>query len=1208
MVRNFSVILLVAAGFSPTTSLRGAGEGFPQPIAAYLLDEGTGRVAKDSQRNAHGTIHGGETNIEWVQSDRPGNSGPDDYALAFKPVPDAGVGSDGDTYIDCGNPRGHFDLVRSMTSVGWVKPRGPGGGNGWIWVKQGQRGAGAASWGAAWQDAEQSFLVPIGIRTTECWQDRRPPETNLPRHKWHHIAQSYDAAIGRMNFYLNGEEIHSEGVGRGGICVTDGPFSIGHENTWGQENLSGAVDEIAVFDVALTQAQVQQVMNDGLASIFELAADEPDRAQVEHFENKVRPLLAAHCWSCHGKEKQEAGLRLDTAEGLRRGLDTEPVVVPGKPDESRLIQAVRRTGDIPMPPKKALSEAEVAALVAWVADGAVWPASGPTRLESPPGGPLFTADEKSYWAFQPISDPKPPKVERTDWAQTDIDRFILAGLEAKGLSPAAPADKGTLLRRLTFDMTGLPPTPREMEEFLADESPEAFSKVVQRLLKSPHYGERWGKRWLDVVRYSDTSDIGGRFILYDAYRYRDYVVRSFNRDKRFDEFVIEQLAGDLLPPTKDLSQVAERVIATGYLLLGPKPVTEIDKEKMILEIVDEQVNVTGRAFLGMTVACARCHSHKFDPIPTEDYYSLAGIFYSTRTMADRRRTDSMWMERTLMNVPGEKKPVRVLAVEDGKPTNLRVHIRGSHFNLGEVAPRRFLQIIAGENHAPIDTEQSGRLELARWIASPDHPLTARVMVNRIWQGHFGTGIVPTSDNFGVTGQRPTHPELLDWLTSRFLESGWSVKAMHRLMLNTNAYRMGGGDNDKTLIARQIDPDNTLLWRMNPRRLEAEEIRDAMLAASGQLDLTLGGTIYVDQMRYVDAAIDPKRGIFSLNLIGRTYQPYYSSRRSIYLPLIPQLLPTVFSIFDIDNPSALNTKRNETTVAPQALFSMNSPFVRQQSLHFARQLLRAPDTSDADRVRIARQKVLGRLPTESETAAAIDYVSQMRQTLDKAGRARANVLPDGATLTVTIERSRDDIFVHGDMKHVLDSRSDVWVRLSVTSVDRVRANRNHIADWTVLTPVRTESTGGAALSIEPNGTIKIEGKNPTPDTYTIDAHTDLKTITAVRLEVFPDPEEAPNRFAPELFVVREFNVHASLGASTPAARTQEIRVQNATLKSPDADMAITPTIDANPNTSWPVGPRRDSPGVVIFETEDSHLTAWQSYCRALFSLNEFVYLE
>ncbi len=946
-------------------------------------------------------------------------------------------------------------------------------------------------------------------------------------------------------------------------------------------------------------------------------------ASLEHFEKKVRPLLAEHCWTCHGADDPQAGLRLDSGAGVQRGSEFGPVVIPGRSDQSRLVQVVRRTGDIKMPPDEALSDSQIADLVAWIDAGATWPAATPTRASAAPAnGSLFTEEETSYWAFQPVRDPAPPVIKEVDWVQSDLDQFILAKLKSQGLAPAAPADKRTLLRRVTFDLIGLPPTPEEMAAFLADESTGAFATVVERLLGSRHYGERWGRRWLDVVRYGDTADIPGHMFSLYAYRYRDYVVNAFNHDKPYDDFIVEQLAGDLMESVSDEGRNAERVIATGFLMLGPKSITEIDKERMVMQLVEEQIDVTSRTFLGLTVACARCHDHKFDPIPTHDYYSLAGIFYSTQSMFDRKQVDSKWMERPLEHVPGESGPVMVLAVQDGEPKNLRVNIRGSHRNLGEEVPRRFLQILAGENHDPIETQQSGRLELARWIARADNPLTARVMVNRIWQGHFGRGLVSTSDNFGVSGQRPTHPDLLDWLASRFIESGWSIKALHRLMLNSATYQQGsqlpnvepGRSRKPTVVSRSVppvDPENLLLWRMSPRRLEAEEIRDAILAANGQLDPTFGGTLLGDYARYVDTFVDIKRGILATQLIGRTFHPYFSRRRSIYLPMVRQRIPEIFHVFDFGDASTVTAKRGETTVAPQALFMMNSWFVREQSFHLAKYLISLDGVSDEDRVRIAYERLLSRPATDGELASAMEYVSRVQDSLEEASPPGEQHFSQGATLTVTARRAPHRRAVYEELKPVLENPSGVRLRISATASPEVATDLEGSPEaWEVFSPVSATIENGTSLEIAEDGTVIIPGDNPTNNFYQIVVETRLQRLAAVRLEVLPDPEQSPERSIPDLFVLSEFQVHASprVDANQESNESRAIAWQHATLLLSTGNQSAMPLIDDNPATYWHIGPNRDQAGVVVFEVADHRVAAWESWCRAMFCLNEFVYLE
>ena len=822
------------------------------------------------------------------------------------------------------------------------------------------------------------------------------------------------------------------------------------------------------------------------------------------------------------------------------------------------------------------------------------------------GGGLFTEDERRFWSFQPNSDPELPTVETKTWARSPVDRFILARLEAEGIVPAPAADTESLLRRVTFDLTGLPPTPEEIEDFSTDASPDAFSRVVDRLLASPHYGERWGRRWLDVVRFGESTGISGSIAMPYAYRYRDYVTRSFNEDQPYDEFVVEQLAGDLLPTSTDLEEAVQRIIATGFLMLGPKALAEPDKEKTVLDIVDEQIDVTGRAFLGLTISCARCHDHKFDPIPTLDYYSLAGIFYSTQTMGDLNVV-SKWQEYTLTNVPGQTEPLTVMAAKDGKAVNLRVHIRGDHHNLGEEAPRRFLQIIAGEDHSPLSTQQSGRLEFSRWIASSDNPLTARVMVNRIWQGHFGTGLVATGDDFGAMGERPSHPDLLDWLSSRFIDQAWSIKAMHRLMLSSSTYQMRSSHHDAR--GEQRDPDNRLLWKATRRRLEAEELRDAVLSISDRLDRRIGGTILDFQHRYLDAVVDKERELYGLNLGGKTYQPYYSSRRSLYLPIIRQTLPELLQVFNAADSTTVTSKRGETTTAPQALFLINNSFVREHSLQFSRRLVEATPNFE-DRVQFAYLSVFGRLPDSEDVTIAGDYLEKYTAAQSSAGRSSKVGFSNGTTLTLTLERAH-----HGyrsmspEIRAILDSPPALRLLFSVTSVDRPWDNNaSQVEEWETLDVVRVMSAKGSALTVQSDHSVLVDGKSPSPDTYTIVGDTDLTGITAVRLQVLPeDPATNSARLMEDLFVLSEISLDAAPKDAPGSSRAIVLQSATAPLQSKEG-FSLSTVIDGDRSTSWPIGPRAKRPGVAVFETENPTLAPWRSLCRALFCSNEFLYVE
>lgn len=749
------------------------------------------------------------------------------------------------------------------------------------------------------------------------------------------------------------------------------------------------------------------------------AAAEPERAVVERFEKKVRPLLAARCWQCHGPEKQKGRLRLDSAAAIGAGGESGPVVLAGKPEESRLIEAIGYAGELKMPPRGKLTAPEIAELTEWVRAGAFWPDAGTARTESAPrsnaGASLFTKEQKSFWAFQRPRDPVPPAVKATGWPTSPVDQFILAGLEKHSLTPAPQTDKRTLIRRATFDLTGLPPTRAEVDAFLADQAPDAFARVVDRLLASPHYGERWGRHWLDLARYADSNGMDENVAYANAFRYRDYVIKAFNDDKPYDQFVIEQIAGDQVTPAADETLNHDRITATGFLVLGPKMLAEDDPMKMEMDIIDEQVDTVGRVFMGLTLGCARCHDHKFDPIPTADYYSLAGIFKSTKTMQNHKVV-AMWNERALANDQdrrkleahkkevarreaeitklaakggaGSKEELRrlraslaefqkqapavpeVMSVEDQAITNLRVHIRGNYLTLGEDVPRRFPRILAGENQPALDSSRSGRLELAEWLTGPDHPLTARVMVNRLWLWHFGVGLVDSPDNFGRLGDRPVNLALLDWLARRFVASGWSIKSMHRLIMLSSTYQMSTRFDRAAAL---VDPDNRLHWRTSRRRLEAEAIRDAILTVSGQLDLAMGGTLMTEKSHaYVNSTTRSGSTTYQVNL------------RSVYLPVIRSGLYDVFQAFDFADPSASNGKRIPTTVAPQALFMMNDRLVLRCAEAMARRLLDHPGLDDSGRIRLAYRSAYGRLPTVSEITRANDYLRRFAAVIDSQG--------------------------------------------------------------------------------------------------------------------------------------------------------------------------------------------------------------------------------
>jgi cytochrome c553 len=1071
------------------------------------------------------------------------------------------------------------------------------------------------------------------------------------------------------------------------------------------------------------------------------AAEDPaaDAQAARFFETKIRPVLVARCYECHGPEsKREGNLRLDSRAAMLNGGDIGAAIKPGNPKGSLLIDAINHGDIVQMPPKTKLPAQEIADLTAWVAQGAAWPGDMPPDHANPGprATPAINDNARDFWAFQTPREPTLPAVADAAWPRSPLDHFILSALEARGLKPASPAEKRALIRRATFDLHGLPPTPEEVDAFLSDTSSEAFAKVIDRLLASPRYGERWARRWLDIARYADSNGMDENMAMAEAWRYRDYVVGAFNKDMPYDQFVQQQLAGDLLAPADDATNF-ERLVATAFLVLGPKMLAEDDPVKMEMDIIDEQVDTIGRALMGLSLGCARCHDHKFDPIPTADYYSLAGIFKSTKTM-ENYRVVAMWSERPLATsqelarlaahdeqiarvtadiraatdaandkllseargelakyllaagsrerrketlaalaaeletgqvssgalvIEAEKyargnvvrdfttygqgigviynagplpnvaeydielpaagtyqvalryaaaeargvrlaldgRPLRsdaagdvtgswapegqrwsiedivalasgrhvlrlerdgpfphldklallparfakdpatgdwhvvgqavderglnsailenwthylarvkdnpnslfalwhawkqvddaaspprvdetagvaaallraprprslgelaaryaqllgesehawkeqqrtsakknaaladptleafrqvlvdpagplavpkgvetyyspestaslaklkedlarlekarpdvprTLAVAERKPQSLRVHVRGNHLTLGDEVPRRFPRVLAGDNQPPISDHASGRLELARWLTRGDHPLTSRVMVNRIWQGHFGEGLVRSSDNFGRLGERPDNQPLLDWLARRFVESGWSIKAMHRLILLSSAYRMSTTYDERAAAA---DPENRLLWRMNRRRLEAEEVRDAILATTGQLDQEMGGTLLANKNHtYVTSTA-------STNNVN-----YENQRRSIYLPVVRSAVYDVFSAFDFADPSTMNGRRPSTTVPPQALFMMNSPLMLRQTRAMAERLLGSNALDDAGRVNLAYQLVYSRLPGDSETSRVLQFVGAYRADLagEKIEPAEARV--------------------------------------------------------------------------------------------------------------------------------------------------------------------------------------------------------------------------
>jgi hypothetical protein len=855
---------------------------------------------------------------------------------------------------------------------------------------------------------------------------------------------------------------------------------------------------------------------------------------ADFFERRVRPVLAEKCFSCHGPKKQMGGLRLDSRDALLAGGDHGPAAVAGEPDNSLFVKAVRHQGPLKMPRRGKLSPQAVADLADWVKMGLPWPqakAAGPAKNGEDAG--------QRHWAFQPVRKPALPQVRNAGWAESPIDRFILARLEAKGLTPSPPADRRTLLRRVTFDLIGLPPTPEEVAAFEADNSPDAFARVVDRLLASPHYGERWGRHWLDVARYADTKG----YVFFEeeafpwAYTYRDYVIRAFNEDLPYDRFIMEQLAADRLV----LGEDRRPLTALGFLTVGGRFMSNQH------DVLDDRIDVVTRGLLGLTVTCARCHDHKFDPIPSKDYYALYGVFAScteppvpplftpppataayqafdkelkqrekkladfvrakhtelvngARTRAaeyllaaqalrDQPSTDDfmliaetndinptmvarwkVYLERTarsphpvwapwhafaalppaefsrraaavcerlsgqrvnplvaravagsppkdladvarryaeLLNriekldakglsadeqelravfrgpeappdvallpygdlslLPdrasqaklqelrkalekwrskGPEAPPRAMVLQDlPTPCEPRVFLRGNPNNLGEPVSRHFLMVLAGATPAAFH-EGSGRLELARAIVDPRNPLTARVLVNRVWLHHFGAGLVRTPSDFGLRSEPPTHPELLDYLAATFMENGWSIKKLHRAILRSRAYQQQSNDRPE---GRAADPENALLWRMNRQRLDFEATRDALLAVAGRLERKVGGP----SVRDITAPS--------------------ATRRTLYGFLDRLNVPGLYRTFDFPSPDASSPQRDTTTVTPQSLFLMNNPFVIECARHLVRRLEVAAEKHTDGKVTRLYRLLYGRLPTGEELSLAREYL-------------------------------------------------------------------------------------------------------------------------------------------------------------------------------------------------------------------------------------------
>lgn len=843
------------------------------------------------------------------------------------------------------------------------------------------------------------------------------------------------------------------------------------------------------------------------------AADELSREQTNFFETKIRPVLIRECYGCHSNKagNVRGGLRLDTKELTLLGGSSGPAVVPGNLEDSWLYNAITHT-DFVMPPKRKLSDSIIADFKTWIEIGAPDPrVTTPGEIRSTISNDDIRQAKENFWAYQPPIAHAAPDVADKSWPKTNIDRFVLAKLEDADMKAAPDAEAWKVLRRLSFDLIGMPPSPDHINDFTAawKRSPDkAIADAVDEFLQQPQFGERWGRHWLDVARYAESTGTQVNMTYPHAWRYRDYVIDAFNNDKPFDQFIKEQLAGDLLPAKTD-EDWTENLIATGFLALGSKNVNEQNRVQFAADVIDEQIDATTRAFLGTSVACARCHDHKFDAIPQTDYYALAGVFSSMTTyfgnppskygsfrgVQARRmsslirlpvedpnpfdqqytRSELQELEDDMKSKMQEARNGRSRSAQDGQsairnrirtanelaelsnkisvvddngkplsycmgvqesdsPRDVRLLVRGEIGQPAQTVERGFPQVLCS-TRVDIDRDSSGRRELAEWIADDNNPLTARVFVNRVWKHLIGKGIVTSMENFGTTGQPPSHPELLDYLAVRFMESGWSVKSLIRDIATARVYRIESTFNKQY---HETDPDNALVWRANPRRLDAEAIRDAMLTASGEIDTNRPRASEVAKAGYrrvqggilgdprqmgrqiAQAAMQARRrsgsgnqqrgrfpfrpgqgrsGRFNAGNAGPDAQKLMeevrhkvthqldmedAKFRSVYLPMVRDEEPRSMEVFDLADSSTISGERESSNTANQALYMLNNRFVIQQSEALAKRVAES-SSRPAEQMEYAFLLVYGRPPTTGERTAVLKFIRDYAPTADRSSR-------------------------------------------------------------------------------------------------------------------------------------------------------------------------------------------------------------------------------